>query len=231
VFRAARSGGVFGALPVTVCLAYLGPHAAAPRNLPAGFIPPCLSMKAPKPPSGALWLHEIKHDGFRRDGARVKLYSRPGNDFTDRFSLIVEALARLRSRSCIIDGEAVACDERGIAAFDLIRYRRNDDCVFLYAFDLIELNGDDLRRDPLVVHKATLTPVLAKARVGIRYNEHLEFDDGEAVFHHACRMGLEGIVSKRKDSPYRSGRSPDWLKMKNPACEAVRREAEEDWGR
>ena len=113
----------------------------------------CLPMKAPKPPSGALWLHEIKHDGFRviarKDGARVKLYSRPGNDLTDRFSLIVEALAGLRSRSCIIDGEAVACDERGIAAFDLIRYRRNDDCVFLYAFDLIELNGDDLRRDPL----------------------------------------------------------------------------------
>ena len=205
------------------------------RTLPAGFIQPCLPMKAPKPPSGALWLHEIKHNGFRviarKDGARVKLYSRPGNDLTDRFSLIVEAVARLRSRSCIIDGEAVACDERGIAAFDLIRYRRNDDCVFLYAFDLIELNGDDLRREPLVVRKATLASALAKARVGIRYNEHLEFDDGEAVFNHACRMGLEGIVSKRKDSPYRSGRSPDWLKMKNPACEAVRREAEEDWGR
>jgi bifunctional non-homologous end joining protein LigD len=108
-----------------------------PRNLPAGFVPPCLPMKARKPPSGALWLHEIKHDGFRviarKDGPRVKLYSRPGNDLTDRFSLIVEALAGLRSRSCIIDGEAVACDERGIAAFDLIRYRRNDGCVFLYA--------------------------------------------------------------------------------------------------
>ena len=141
-----------------------------PRTLPAGFIPPCLPMKAPKPPSGALWLHEIKHDGFRviarKDGARVRLYSRPGNDLTDRFPLIVEALARLRSRSCIIDGEAVACDERGIAAFDLIRYRRNDGCVFLYAFDLIELNGDDLRRDPLVVRKATLASVLAKAARG-----------------------------------------------------------------
>jgi hypothetical protein len=67
---------------------------------------------------------------------------------------------------------------------------------------------------------------LAKGAVGIRFNEHLEFNDGEAVFNHACRMGLEGIVSKRKDSTYRSGRSPDWLEMKNPACEAVRREAE-----
>jgi bifunctional non-homologous end joining protein LigD len=103
----------------------------------------------------------------------VRLYSGPGNDLTDRFSLIVEALAGLRSRS-IIDGEAVACDERGIAAFDRIRYRRNDNCVFLYAFDLIELNGDDLRRDPLVVRKATLASVIAKAAVGIRFNEHME---------------------------------------------------------
>ena len=112
-------------------------HSFVSQLLPAGFVPPCLPMKARKPPSGALWLHEIKHDGFRviarKDGPRVKLYSRPGNDLTDRFSLIVEALAGLRSRSCIIDGEAVACDERGIAAFDLIRYRRNDGCVFLYA--------------------------------------------------------------------------------------------------
>jgi bifunctional non-homologous end joining protein LigD len=90
--------------------------------------------------------------------------------------------------------------------------------VFLCAFDLIELNGDDLRRDPLVVRKATLTSVLAKAVPGIRLNEHMEFDDGETVFRHACRLGLEGIVSKRKDSTYRSGRSSDWLKMKNPAC-------------
>ncbi len=103
--------------------------------------------------------------------------------------------------------------------------------MFLYAFDLIELNGDDLRRDPLVVRKATLASVLAKAAVGIRFNEHMEFDDGEVVFYHACKLGLEGIVSKRKDSTYRSGRSPDWLKMKNLACEAVKREAEVDWRR
>jgi bifunctional non-homologous end joining protein LigD len=79
--------------------------------------------------------------------------------------------------------------------------------------------------------KATLASVVAKAGTGIRFNEHLEFDDGEAVFRHACKMGLEGIVSKRKDSPYKSGRSPHWLKMENPACPAVRREAEEDWGK
>jgi bifunctional non-homologous end joining protein LigD len=103
--------------------------------------------------------------------------------------------------------------------------------VFLYAFDLIELNGDDLRREPLAVRKSTLASVVAKPSPGLRLNEHLEHHDGELVFRHACKMGLEGIVSKRKDSPYRSGRSTDWLKMKNPACEAVRREAEEDWRR
>jgi bifunctional non-homologous end joining protein LigD len=202
--------------------------------LPRGFVPPCLPTKAPQPPTGEAWLHEIKHDGFRviarKDGDRVRLYSRPGNDLTYRFPLIVESLARLRSRSCIIDGEAVACDDNGMPSFDRIRYRRHDASVFLFAFDLIEWNGDDLRREPLAVRKATLASVLAKAAPGLRLNDHIEAD-GRTVFAHACKMGLEGIVSKRKDSPYRSGRSPDWLKSKNPACEAVKREAEEDWGR
>jgi ATP dependent DNA ligase domain len=80
-----------------------------------------------------------------QDGDRVRLYSRPGNDLTYRFPLIVEALARLRSHSCIIDGEAVACDDNGVASFNLVRYRHHDESIFLYAFDLIELNGDDLR--------------------------------------------------------------------------------------
>jgi bifunctional non-homologous end joining protein LigD len=96
----------------------------------------------------------------------VRLYSRPGNDFTRQFPLIVESLERLRSRSCIIDGEAVACDDNGVASFDLIRHHRANDSVFLYAFDLIELTGDDLRRDPLEVRKATLASILAKARPG-----------------------------------------------------------------
>jgi bifunctional non-homologous end joining protein LigD len=201
--------------------------------LPAGLIAPCLPTKTDTLPSGGVWLHEIKHDGFRviarKDGAELKLYSRHGNDFTRRFPLILEALARLRSQSCIIDGEAVACGDNGVASFDRIRYRRYDGDVFLYAFDLIELNGDDMRRDPLEVRKATLRSVLAKAGPGLRFNEHLE-GDGPTVFAHACKMALEGIVSKRKDSPYRSGRSPHWLKMKNPAAPAVKREEQENWG-
>jgi ATP-dependent DNA ligase len=205
------------------------------RTFLAGFIAPCLPTKARQPPSGDAWVHEIKHDGFRviarKDGDRVRLYSRPGNDFTDRFPLIVEALARLRSRSCIIDGEAVACGDDGRPSFDRIRYRKHDASVLLYAFDLIELDGQDLRRDPLEVRKATLASILAKAAPGLRLNGHLEHEDGDTVFRHACKLGLEGIVSKRKGSPYRSGRSPDWLKMKNPEAPAVKREAEEDWGR
>jgi bifunctional non-homologous end joining protein LigD len=204
------------------------------RTLPAGFISPCLPTKTDKLPSGRDWLHEIKHDGFRviarKTGAQVKLYSRPGNDLTYRFPLIIETLARLRSRSCIIDGEGVACDDNGVTSFNRVRYRRHDESIFLYAFDLIELNGDDLRPDPLEGRKATLEMILAKAGPGIRFNEHIE-GDGVTVFRHACKLGLEGIVSKRKDSAYRSGRSPDWFKMKNSESPAVKREAEEDWGR
>ena len=183
--------------------------------LPLGFIAPCLPTKAPRPPTGEAWLHEIKHDGFRviarKDGVRVRLYSRSGNDLNNRFPLIVEALAGLRSRSVILDGEAVACDDNGTSNFDRLRRRRHDGSVFLYAFDLIELNGDDLRRDPLEVRKATLASVLVKAAPGLRLNEHIEAD-GPTVFAHACKMGLEGIVSKRKNSTYRSGLSRDWLK-------------------
>jgi bifunctional non-homologous end joining protein LigD len=95
------------------------------RSLPVGFIPPCLPTAAPSAPSGDQWWHEIKHDGIRviarKEDKRVRLYSCPGNDLTSRFPLIVEAFARLRSRSCIIDGEAVACGDDGIAVFELIR--------------------------------------------------------------------------------------------------------------
>jgi len=144
----------------------------------------------------------------------------------------VEALAWLRARTCIIDGEAVACRDDGMADFNRIRYRHHDTDVFLYAFDLIELDGDDLRRDPLEVRKITLASMLARAGSGLRFNEHMEEADGPLVFQHACKLGLEGIVSKRRDSGYRSGRSPDWIKSKNPNAPAVKREAEEeDWGR
>jgi bifunctional non-homologous end joining protein LigD len=206
------------------------------RALPAGFIAPCLPTSAPQPPAGELWLHEIKHDGIRliarkTDDARVRLYSRPGNDLTQRFPLIVEAMARLRASSCIVDGEAVACGEDGIANFERIRDWTNGNSAFMWAFDLIELNGDDIRREALETRKATLARLLARAGAGVRLNEHMEHRDATLVFEHACRMGLEGLVSKRKGSPYRSGRTLDWLKSKNPNAPAVARLVEEDWGR
>jgi hypothetical protein len=136
----------------------------------------------------------------------VRLYSRPGSDLTRRFPLIVETLARLRSRSCIIDGEALSpVMTTALPRFDLVRYHRANDRIFLYAFDLIELNGDDFRRDPLEVRKATLASIVAKAGAGIRFNEHME-GDGPTVFAHACKLGLEGIASKRKDRVDASGK-------------------------
>jgi bifunctional non-homologous end joining protein LigD len=185
--------------------------------------------------SGANWIHEIKHDGYRlmvrRDAVGIRLLTRRGNDWSARFPLVVEAVNHLKVRSCLIDGEVVCCDERGLAVFHVLRRRRNEPQAFLYAFDLLELDGTDMRREPIEVRKATLASIIRKSRHGLRLNEHLEYSEGEVVFRHACKMGLEGIVSKRKHSSYRSGRSSDWLKTKNPACEAVRREAEEDWGK
>jgi len=109
-------------------------------------------------------------------------------------------------------------------------YRRDDRRVFLYAFDLNELDGDDLRSEPIERRKVLLIRLLAKASVGLQVNDHI-VEPGDVVFRHACQLGFEGIVSKRLGSPYRSGRSPDWLKMKNSNAPAVKREAEEDWAR
>ena len=174
--------------------------------------------------------NKIKHDGFRlmarRDPVGIRLITRRGNDWTQRYPLVVEAVNHLKVRSCLIDGEVVCCDEQGMTSFQLLRHRRNEPQAFLYAFDLLELNGTDLRREPIEVRKATLASILRKSRPGVRLNEQ----DGLTVFQHACKMGLEGIVSKRLGSRYRSGRSPEWLKFKNPEAPAVRREAEEDWG-
>jgi bifunctional non-homologous end joining protein LigD len=224
---------------LAVSLAFDGPRMLlrppVRPTLAVGFVWPCLPTSAAKPPSGERWLHEIKHDGFRliarKIGSRVKLYSRSGNDLTYRFPLIVEAVAKLRVRSCIIDGEAVACADDGLSSFDRICYRQNDASVFMWAFDLIELDGDDLRLDRLEARKGALATLLMRAAPGLRLNEHMDEDDGPVVFYHACKLGFEGIVSKHKDSRYHSGRSRYWIKSKNPLSPAVRREAEIDWQR
>jgi bifunctional non-homologous end joining protein LigD len=209
-----------------------------PRLIPplprSSFVEPCLPSSAERPPSGPDWIHEIKHDGYRlmarRDSVGIRLLTRNGHDWSPRYPLIREAVNRLKVRSCLIDGEAVACDENGLAVFERLRRKREGRHVFLYAFDLLELNGTDLRREPIETRKATLASVLRGCLPGLRLNEHLAHP-GDLVFRHACAMGLEGIVSKRLGSRYRSGRSTDWLKFKNPAAPAVKREDEEDWGR
>jgi bifunctional non-homologous end joining protein LigD len=185
-------------------------------------------------PSGPGWLHEIKHDGFRilarRDSAGVRLITRHGNDFTDRFPLIASAVAALPARSCLIDGEAIVCDENGLAVFELIRGHGSKTSAVLCAFDLLELDGKDWRRRPIEERKGLLAKLLHDSDLSIVLNKHFE-EDGATVFREACRLGCEGIVSKRLGSIYRRGCSPLWLKVKNPNAPAVKREAEEDWGR
>jgi bifunctional non-homologous end joining protein LigD len=162
--------------------------------------------------------------------AGVRLLTRNRNDFTARYPLIVEAVEALPVRSCVIDGEAVVCDGDGLSIFEKLRWRHHDGHVFVWALDLLELDGQDMRREPIEVRKATLASVLRSCRAGLQFNQHLEHR-GDIVFRHACKMGLEGIVSKRLGSRYVSGRSRDWLKFKNPNAPAVNRDFEEDWGK
>jgi bifunctional non-homologous end joining protein LigD len=197
---------------------------------PAGFIEPCLPTRASTVPDGPHWAYEIKHDGFRfiarRDGDRVRVFSRHGRDWTDRVPLIAEALLALPVSSATVDGEGVVCDDRGLSDFDRLRSavgRRGSREAFLYAFDLLELDGHDLRREPWTVRRETLASLLRKAGDGIRLSEHLDGTDGATIFRHACALGLEGIIAKRRDRPYRSGRSPDWVKIKNPDAPAATR--------
>jgi bifunctional non-homologous end joining protein LigD len=203
-------------------------------RLKHGAINPCLPQLAKEPPPGSGWLHEIKHDGFRlmarRNRQAVWLYTRNGYDFGDRFPKIIEAIKSLPVRSCFIDGEVIVVDERGLSVFDLIRSGRRDRDAVLCAFDLIELDGKDLRSEPIEQRKQMLANLLFRERDGISVNHHHD-GDGAIIFTQACALGCEGIVSKRLGSPYRSGHFNDWLKIKNPAAPAVKREAEEDWGR
>jgi bifunctional non-homologous end joining protein LigD len=203
-----------------------------PRSRPSvGFIEPCLPRRADKPPAGPDWIHEIKHDGFRilaqhADG-RVRLLTRRGINFASRFPQIVAAVMLLPVRSCLIDGVAIVCDENGLAVFDRIR-DRYDSAAVLCAFDLLELNGADLRHTPIEERKGVLAKLTSHPHEGIAFNQHYTAD-GAIIYRHACALGCEGIVSKRLGSPYRSGRADCWLKVKNPAAPAVMREAEEEW--
>jgi ATP-dependent DNA ligase len=177
-------------------------------------------------------VHEIKHDGYRlivhRDGKTVRLFTRRGYDWTDRYPAIASAAAQLRAKSFTLDGEAVVSGADGVAVFDALHRRRKATDAMLYAFDVLELNGKDLRALPLGDRKAKLARLLARALAGIVFNEHTD-EEGATVFRHACKLGLEGIVSKRLTAPYRSGPSRDWIKVKNPESPAMRRARAGTW--
>jgi bifunctional non-homologous end joining protein LigD len=204
----------------------------APRIRADGFVAPCIPTLAHKPPSGADWVHEIKHDGYRlivrREGKVVRLFTRRGYDWTDRYPGIAAVAAKLRARSFTMDGEAAVSGADGVAVFEALHRRRAVPDAILHAFDLLELNGKDLRLLPLGDRKAKLARLLAGSTAGIVFNEHAD-EDGQVVFEHACRFGLEGIVSKRVTSPYRSGPSRDWIKVKNPDSPAMRRARAGTW--
>jgi ATP-dependent DNA ligase len=168
------------------------------RALEPSTLARMLSHSRPTP-SGlhSEWVNEIKHDGYRlmtrRDPVGIRLITRRGSDWTTRFPLVVEAVNQLKVRSCLIDGEVVCCDERGLATFQLLRHRRNNEPqAFLYAFDLLELNGQDLRWEPIEVRKATLASILRKSRPGVRLNEHLEHPEGQCRVSAGLQNGAGG---------------------------------------
>jgi bifunctional non-homologous end joining protein LigD len=196
------------------------PQARSRRSPPVGFILPCQPRLVAHPPAGPDWLHEVKHDGYRilarKEGERVTLRTRHGTPFTDRLPRIAGAVRKLPAWSALIDGEAVAFRPDGLSDFGALRTKAGGARACLVAFDLLNLDGDDLRRHPLEERRDRLQRLVAAGVAGIRFSEAIEAE-GAVVFAKACKMGLEGIVSKRVGSLYRSGASRSWLKSKNPA--------------
>jgi bifunctional non-homologous end joining protein LigD len=164
-------------------------------------------------PAGPDWLHEVKHDGFRmivlRDGDRVRLFTRNGHDWSNRYPWIVDAARRLRQKQFVMDGEAVVLGVDGISDGD----------------------GDDMRPLPLSIRKANLARLLARRSDGIFIAQFEQGEIGPDLFRVAYGMGLEGLVSKLHDRPYRAGRSSHWVKVKNPASPAMTRAKDLDWSK
>jgi bifunctional non-homologous end joining protein LigD len=194
-----------------------GKKAPMPRE-----IEPCLALLVEDVPKGEPWLHEIKWDGYRllafiKDG-KVQLRTRKGLDWTDRFPGIAKALAGLPVETAIVDGEAIVEDEKGLSSFSALQQalseRQAADGAIFYAFDILYLDGDDLRALPLGARKERLIELVPPGGGGaLRLSEHIDAN-GEAMMRSACQLGLEGVISKKRDAPYRSGRGGDWLKIK-----------------
>jgi bifunctional non-homologous end joining protein LigD len=188
------------------------------------WIEPCLATLVDKAPSGPLWLHEVKWDGYRVsayvDQGEVTIRTRNGHDWTHRFPAIAAALIKLPVRNAAIDGEAVVLDDEGRSTFSGLQAelggrggRRIADKAALYAFDLMFLDGHDLRPWKLEARREALEMLLGRTSSSLLFSEEVE-GEGPAIFEHSCRLGLEGIVSKLRDAPYRSGRRDEWRKTK-----------------
>jgi len=193
---------------------------AGKRLSPPGFIRPCQPTLSSKVPTGPDWIHEVKYDGYRliarKDSSRVRLWSRNGRSWTNGFAAITAAVKALPV-DVVLDGEAVAPCPRGFPDFHALSIPERAKGACLLVFDLLLLDGGDLRQRPLSERRALLLEVLEGCAEGFRFSEHMQGEAGPVMFEHAARMGLEGIVSKRKDSLYRSGRSAKWRKIKAPA--------------
>ncbi len=192
-----------------------------PRPLPSGFVPPLRPSLVAEPPAGDDWLHEIKHDGFRTlvsvAEGRVRAFTRNGHDWTQKYPRIVAAAAALRCRSALIDGEAIVQDASGVSDFPALcrAIERHPQRIVHFAFDLLMLDGRDFRARPLEERRARLEELLgADPHAGLQFSAAVA-GDGAKVFAAAEKLGLEGIVSKRPRSKYRSGRTRTWLKTKS----------------
>ncbi|MEA2880544.1 MAG: bifunctional non-ous end joining protein LigD [Hyphomicrobiales bacterium] len=183
------------------------------------FIEPCLAAEIGTPPAGERWVHEIKEDGFRtqlnRQGEKVTLYSRGAHDWTHRYATIAEAALKLPGGDFVIDGEMVVPRRDGTTDFFALSKAvagHDSDPLQFRAFDILFCDGKDVRRRPLIERKALLQGLIENASERFYLCKHIEFD-GPKVWEHAHRHNAEGIISKRVDSPYRSGRTRDWIKV------------------
>lgn len=207
---------------------------AAPAPFP-GFVEPCCPVERKEPPSGDDWLHEIKHDGYRAQAhfhdAAVNVFTRRGHEWAARMPTIAASVKALPVNNVILDGELVAVDAKGQAVFYELpaaittKPTRVTARLIYYAFDLLYLDGFDLRGAALADRKRVLQALVdnASGMHLIKYVDHIE-GDGELVLQHACKLGLEGIVSKRASAGYRSGRSAGWIKTKCAAWREANRD-------
>jgi bifunctional non-homologous end joining protein LigD len=195
------------------------PKSVALRRRTPTFIAPQLATLQDAPPQGAGWLHEIKFDGYRIVAVihrgRVHLFTRNRKDWTHKYARIAGAIAKLGLKDAVFDGELVATNAKGEADFSRMQAAGEDDSVPLtyHVFDLLNLDGEDTSVQPLVDRKRLLASLLETAPDAVKYSDHIE-GDGDRVIASACGLKLEGVISKKADAPYRSGRTLDWIKSK-----------------